>query len=284
MELFNDIYSNVDRVENAGKPRAHLGASEIGGTDTRSTWFKYRWCLTREFERRVLRLYRLGNILEDEIISILRKIPNVIVYNEAEGEQFGFSELGGHFSGSLDGVISGLPESPKTPHLLECKSASKKQFDALKKLGDYSKWKSTYAAQIQIYMGAMALKRALVAVYCKDDSRLYFERIKVQPMVFPSMIARAESLITAIEPPTSSFPNECYYEARFMSEDDQAVYWGKALPAKKHCRNCKHSEAFFETNDASWKCNLQNSLMDRARQLEGCDHHEWLEFFQGCSQ
>lgn len=280
MNLFNDIYSCCDCTEDAGKPRAHLGASEIGATDTRSTWFKYRWCLTREFEPRVLRLFRLGNILEDEIISILRKIPNLVVYNEVDGEQFGFSELGGHFSGSLDGVITGLPEAPKTPHLLECKSASKKQFDALKKLGDYSKWKATYGAQVQIYMGAMGLKRALVAVYCKDDSRLYFERIKFKPMVFPSMIARAESIITSIEPPSSSWPNEQYYEARFMSEDDQAVYWGKALPAKKYCRNCKHSRAVLEMDGAKWICTPQNLLMDRDRQLEGCSSHEWLDYFE----
>jgi len=279
--LFNDIYTNVDATEKDSKPRAHLGASVIGGNDDRSIWFKYRWSLPNDFTPRILRLFRLGNILEDEIISILRKIPGVMVYcQDNMKEQFNFSELSGHFSGSIDGVITGVPEAPKTPHLLECKSASKKQFDALVKLGDYSKWKANYGAQIQIYMGAFNLSRALVAVYCKDTSELYFERIKVKKMDFPAMIAKAERIITATEPPESSWPNEQYYESRFMSEEAQLIYWGRNPPLTKHCRNCKYSEPCFEIEGAYWKCTPQNKLLDRDAQLEGCKNHEWLPCFE----
>jgi len=44
------------------------------------------------------------------------------------GKQIRFTACDGHFALSLDGVIEGLPDAPKTPHTFEAKTMNDRNF------------------------------------------------------------------------------------------------------------------------------------------------------------
>lgn len=251
--------------------RAHLGFSEIGEPDERRLWFRFRWSLPQMHEPRIKRLFRLGQVIEEEVAKLLRRAGVSIV-----GEQEQVSLLGGHFGGSMDGVALGVPEAPKTPHVWECKSASAKSFAELTKAGSVKKWKPVYYAQAQNYMGAHDLARCLFTVYNKDNSDLYVERIKVDKAVFSANVAKARRVISDPEPAGTIYPSANYYEAKFGELSDpfnRDVYWGKATPAP-NCRNCRF--AFAGLDDGTWLCTKKDHLLTIGRQRKGCREHNFL--------
>ena len=214
--------------------------------------------------------------MEAEVVALLRNIPGVTVHekNPQTGAQFNFSFLGGHFSGSMDGCIVGVPEAPKTWHVLEVKTVSSKRFAVLQKQG-VEQWSPEYYGQLQCYMGASGMDRALFVAYNKDNSELYIERVRQEPMFFDAMITKAERLITHSEPPASSYPKREWFEAKFMSEEAQAIYWGDKLPAP-NCRNCRFAVARMDLNNGAWWCKSKQSDLSIGSQRVGCNNHNYL--------
>ena len=256
--------------------RGHIGMSEIGKKDDRSLWLKFRWSLPDQPEPRVKRIFRVGHILEAEVIALLKNIPGVTVYDRdpSTGAQFNFSFLGGHFSGSMDGCILGIPEAPRTWHVLEIKTVSAKCFVDLQKKG-VAEWSPKYYTQLQCYIGASGMERALFIAYCKDNSELYIERVKPEPMFFDAMLVKAERIIERDAPPESSYPKREWYEAKSMSDGAQAVYWGDALPSP-NCRNCRFSSPRMDRSNGSWWCGLKQEDLTIGNQRIGCDWHNYI--------
>ncbi|OSM04164.1 hypothetical protein MAIT1_04014 [Magnetofaba australis IT-1] len=287
------IAENADLVENATltaldqatlsaraeeKRRGHLGMSQIGHEDARTLWLRFRWSLPDDFSAKLLRVFRMGHVVESETAALLRRIPGVEMHTDADGSQFSFHELGGHFSGSMDGCIRGVPEAPSTWHVWECKSAKKAGFRELLKAGSIAKWNETYWVQAQCYMGASGMSRALFTVYNKDSSEIFAERLRIDKTIWPAMIARAERIITADEPPESVWPNREFYKVRFMSERQQAIYWGDQLP-EPNCRNCRFASPLLNQEGAVWSCRKHRSSLSLERQQKGCPNHNWLPAF-----
>lgn len=267
----------IDDAMPSEQERGHLGMSQIGKTDIRSLWLKYRWSLPDKPEPRIKRIFRVGHILEGEVVALLRNIPDVTVHetNPQTGAQFNFSFLGGHFSGSMDGCVVGIPEAPKTWHVLEVKTVSAKRFAILQKQGVQT-WSPEYYAQLQCYMGASGMDRSLFVAYNKDNSDLHIERVKIEPMFFDAMIARAERIIADNEAiPASSYPKREWFEAKFMSEEAQGVYWGDTLPAP-NCRNCRFAVARMDRNNGAWWCNMKQEDLSIGSQRIGCEVHNYI--------
>ncbi len=60
------------------------------------------------------------------MIQWLKSVPGIELHTQGQdGKQINFKLFGGHFAGSLDGVIRGIPEAPKTWHVWECKTANR---------------------------------------------------------------------------------------------------------------------------------------------------------------
>ena len=258
--------------------RGHMGLSSICDEDMRMTWLRFRWSLPDDLTPRTRRIFRLGNIIEDEVIALLRAIPGVELLDRdpKTGEQLRFSEYGDHVGGSMDGVIKGIPEAPLTWHVFECKSAKQSQFTALMKAGSIKAWSPTYHGQAQNYMGASSLERALFAVYNKDTSEIYFERIKRIPGFWENTQITAGDLLSLQGPPMSCYTNRDFYKIKkFKSEKYQRVYWGDELPSP-NCRNCKHAEIRMD-GDAAWGCTRwQKDRLTLVEQKSGCDLHLYM--------
>ena len=150
-------------------PRPHLGASQIGDPCSRKLWYGFRWALRRSIPAASLRKINDGHRGEQVLIDLLRQVRGLELYTddpEQPGQQIGFSLIGGHFCGHLDGIIVGLYQSPKTPHVWEakvCNEAKVRKLDKLKaEKGEkqaLEAWDEVYFAQAQIYMGALKLTR-----------------------------------------------------------------------------------------------------------------------------
>ena len=255
--------------------RGHLGMSQIGHEDARTLWLKFRWSLPDAPEARMLRIFRLGNLLEDETAILLRLLPDLELHTGQNGQQFRFRELGGHFAGSMDGCLLGVPEAPKTWHVWEAKSANGKRFKELIKAESIHAWDETYWTQSQCYMGASGMNRCLFTVYNKDTSEIYAERIRLDKTIWPAMIARAERVISAAEPPASIYPNREFFKVRFMSDLQQAIYWSDRLP-EPNCRNCRFTTPILDGEGARWHCGRENILLPLTQQRTGCPLHNWL--------
>ena len=130
----------------------------------------------------------------------LRGIGCQVFEYDSNGDQFEVVACNGHFKGHTDGVALGVPEAPKTWHLLEMKTASAKSFAKTKKDG-CEKDKPQHFAQMQVYMHLMKLTRALYMVVNKDNDELYTERIRYDAKKAQALIDKAQSIINASTPP-----------------------------------------------------------------------------------
>ena len=141
--------------------RAHLGASLIGKECERALWFDFRWTTVHRHPGRLLRLFETGQLEEARLVRNLRSIGATVLEVDPEtGRQIRVQAHGGHFGGSLDGIALGLPEAPKTWHVLEFKTHSAKSFNDLAAKGVRGS-KPQHFAQMQTYMHLTGLTRAM---------------------------------------------------------------------------------------------------------------------------
>jgi CRISPR/Cas system-associated exonuclease Cas4 (RecB family) len=223
------IYSSYET-----KPRKHrtyLGLSRLGEECRRQLWYEFRWAWLPKYEGRILRLFETGEIEEDRIIKNLQAIGCTV-----EGRQHEVQTLDGWVAGHFDGVVLGLPEAPKTWHLFEGKTMSKKHFNATQKHG-VEKSKPTYYAQVQLYMHLGELKRAVFIAQCKDDDRLYLERIKYDSNLAKQLLRKAATIIKSETIPDRLSDDPTFYKCRFCNYNylcHQKVY------PEVNCRTCVH--------------------------------------------
>lgn len=259
--------------------RNYLGMSQIGKQDDRTLWLQFRGCLPTEYSPRVERIFRLGDAIENELIRYLRAIPNVELHTHDEaGNQFRFELFGGHFSGAMDGAITGIPESPRKYHVFEAKSASDKRFNELV-VKQVKQWSPEYYAQLQCYMGVSGMDSALFCAYNKDDSRIYTELVPFNSMEWDFLQVKALRLIESDHPPTSKYRDKTWYEAKWMSPTASAIYWQERLPARVHCMNCRFSKPdIHQPSGRYWICCRQNILAHIPETVKstGCTYHQWI--------
>ena len=253
--------------------RSHLGASIVGDPCQRKLWYAFRWALAESFPGRVLRLFKRGQLEETNFFVQELRAIGVTVWevDPTTGHQFRMNWGNGHMGGSCDGVAVGLVESPRTPHLLEFKTSSKKQFDELLKKGVKEKYPTHYA-QMQCYMRGLDLKRALYLVSCKDDDRIYQERVHYSATEAKEYIVKGEQVINAKTPvdlPRIS-EREDWYQCKFC--DYAAICHGSAIPAVT-CRTCAHSTP---VKGGAWSCAYYCSEMPVEAQRDACSKHVYI--------
>src|SRR5210317_2112129 len=154
------IFERIDEaiVEQNDRNRGHMGFSIIGDDDERKIWMNFYWCLRPDFGGRMLRLFDLGQRIEDQVVDYLTSTKVIGVSPvDKDGKQYRASAFGGHFAGSCDGFVRKIPPNLEEIVLLEIKSANDKRFKELVKLQDYQGWSKTYQWQIHSYMGVFGV-------------------------------------------------------------------------------------------------------------------------------
>jgi len=267
-ETMSDIQALIDKQhESRGElPRAHLGASQLGHPCDRWIWLSFRWAIKPKFPGRILRLFRRGRLEEAVIVSDLRAIGIDV---RSFGESQSRVDLECHVSGSIDAIIeAGLPEAPKKRHIVEFKTHSLKSFGELEKKGVEAA-KPEHFVQMQIYMHGTDIDRALYVAVCKDDDRIYTERIRYDKQIAEKFIARGHRLALEerMPPPISTDPS--WYLCSWCPA--KAFCHQHHLSKEINCRTCSHVSP---KPDSSWRCERHASDgIPVDFQRKGCDSH-----------
>lgn len=266
----NNVLAAIDAAHEATQepPRPHMGASLIGHACERWIWLSFRWAVIEKFPGRILRIFRRGQREEAMVHEDLRMAGcQISTIDPATRRQYTFSD--GHFAGSCDGIITaGLPEARKKPHLLEIKTHSSKSFNDLEKNG-VEKSKHQHWVQMQIYMASFELDDALYYSVCKDDDRIYTERVKFDQAKAMPYFAKAQRLIAADRMPEPLSADPTWFGCKFCAA--HSFCHGERLTKQVNCRTCLHSTA---ERDGRWTCaHWGADIPDVEAQRAGCDEH-----------
>ena len=263
----NTIENLIDKTHEsrAQKPRPHMGASMLGHACERWMWLSFRWAVQPVFPGRVLRLFRRGHQEEKNIIDDLRSI-GVMVQNLETQTNVNF---GSHVSGSIDAVINGgVPEAMQKRHIGEFKTHSLKSFNDVEAKG-VEKSKPEHYAQMQVYMHGTGIDRALYVAVCKDNDRIYTERVRYNKEIAETLVERGKriALSDRMLPPISTDPS--WYQCKFCAA--HSFCHETHLTEHVNCRTCAHSTP---KDDSTWRCERHDSdniLVEY--QHTGCESH-----------
>ena len=262
------IYALHER-NNVEQPREYLGMSQIGELCERQLWLSFRWAVREQFEGRMLRLFETGHREEARVIAELRAIGcNVRHIDPNTRKQIGVISHGGHFRGHVDAIVQGLPEAPKTWHLVDVKTTNSKKFAELTKQG-MEKLYPKYWAQAHAYMGKLELDRAMYIFVCKDTDEIYPVRFEFDKAVFEANEAKAERVIFSDRIPAPISTDSTWHECRYCAAHD--FCHGSKMTQQVNCRTCLHSTA---ERDGRWTCaHWGMDIPDVDAQRNGCDSH-----------
>jgi len=261
-------------------PRPRLGASGVGHPCERKSWYRFHWVTDGEIKPKGIRAIRSGHRGEAEMIEDLRLLEplGVELWTEGEdGQQLGFEDLGGHFGGSLDGVVLGLLQAPKTPHVWENKVVNQKKFDELKKLkhdlgekAALAKWDETYYAQAQLYMHYMQLDRHYLTVCTPGLREVISCRTDYDFTDATRFQLKAARIIFTNRVPAKLSEDPAWFECSWCD------FWGVCHGgefAQVSCRTCTHSTALQEHEGGGWQCGKYNNARTVDEQRAGCQAH-----------
>lgn len=187
------------------KRRAYIQASRIGESCARMVQYEYMqtpYDPDREFDGYTIRIFDRGHKGEVIVADWLRMAGYNLRTARNNGQQFGFSSLGGKFSGHIDGVIIGssAPSSLGFPCLWEHKTVGAKSWNAIVKNG-VQKAKPVYYGQVSIYQAYMELTdhSALFTALNADTQELWCEPVPFDAATAQSLSDRAVQIAKATE-------------------------------------------------------------------------------------
>lgn len=260
-----------------------VGGSSVGNECVRRGWYAFRWTSPVAMDARGLLTVNDGFRGEDYIASLLRGVPGLQLWTEdpeRPGKQISFELVDGHFVGKLDGIVVGLLQAPKTPHVWEAKVVNQKKFEKLKKdvekFGEkhaLEQWDGTYFAQAQMYMHGMGLTRHYLTVASPGVRELVGVRTEYQKERAEMFLGRAESIVFSSGIPSRISKDPAFFGCKFC--DHSAVCHGGAAPLT-NCRTCRWSKPY---PGGVWGCDLQEKELTYEEQAVGCDKYEVREEF-----
>jgi CRISPR/Cas system-associated exonuclease Cas4 (RecB family) len=275
------IFAHYKAKYGAESQRPYLGASAIGKPCLRQHWYSFRWSKPAEFSGRLYRVFQSGHLQEPRVYNDLRAIGcTVYDMDPATGKQWTFVEPsgGGHFQGNADGIVTNLPQAPKSPHILEIKTASDKMYKEMQKFG-VKKAKPEHYAQMKMYMKWSidkfkedGCRKAIYIVVNKDNDDIYTERLEFDKDEAQAIIDKALAIIKATEPPVGISQDPSWYECKFC--DYHSICHGTDVPAPT-CRSCAHVTPEMD-GKARWSCSHHGKDLPVIKQREGCNAHRYI--------
>lgn len=233
MPLAGDAYDTKNE-----EFRTHLGASLIGRECDRELWYSFHWATSKKFDGRMIRLFNRGHLEEPRMIALLQMIGCKTWQLDQNGKQFRISGYRGHFGGSLDAVVRGVPDLPNESCLTEFKTHNEKSFIRLTMEGVIkAKWE--HFVQQQIYMGKHSLNWSLYMATNKNTDELHAELVQFDPIIYAKYNKRAETIIDAVIPPKRINESPAWYKCKFCDHKD--VCHDKTVLPARNCRTCIHS-------------------------------------------
>jgi hypothetical protein len=277
------IQQLIDRAHEAKReePRHYLGVSELGTECERALWYSFRWALLPSHSGRLLRIFRTGHESEETLIKDLRMV-GITIQRQQEEVSFG-----GHLLGHIDGVATNVPGAEKTEHVFDAKSAKLERYNKLEKEG-VAKAEPKYWVQLQVYMLGLDIDRALYVSRCKDDERIYSERIHLDKEAAQAWVERGHRISLMSDAPERIDERPSFYKCKMCDYQD-LCHKAKSTDAV-NCRTCAHSTPIeYQDEDETeakpgerpplvikggWKCERWGQLIPGVEaQRIGCTAH-----------
>lgn len=286
-ELPEAISHTVDAIYRALAPKRANGdsrgvpMSDVANPCERAVWYRLRWSAPPEqIDGLKESIFETGRRWEDRLLDDLERAGVEIErLDPATGKQFTVALAGGWLRGKLDGRAMGIPEAPKTLHVVECKSHKEKSFKDLVKHNPLSggeglkKSKADHYAQCQSYMHAQGLSRCLYLATNKNTDERYAERVEYDVTYALQLEAKVERVRR-----TDRAPAKLHDDPKAKSAF--SCGWCPALGlchegqwARINCRTCLHSEFL---DGAEVRCAKLGTIRSYNEQQQGCPSHRWL--------
>tara|TARA_R110002020_G_scaffold44181_1_gene127712 strand:- start:25921 stop:26970 length:1050 start_codon:yes stop_codon:yes gene_type:complete len=268
----NAVDAAIEAEQSRSPGRFHLGASIIKKECERELWYVFRWALMVLHSARLLRLFNRGQ-LEENRFNYWLKAAGFQVWDvdPDTNDQWRIEDVGGHFGGSLDGVVLGLPEAPDVAHVSEQKTHNDKSFKDVEKKGVLES-KPAHYGQMQVYMHKMGLTHALYQAINKNNDDLYFERVAYDQPEAERLLKKAERIIVSDRPRERISTDASWYQCKFC--DFHAICHGRKAPAA-NCRTCVHSTPLMDGN-ARWFCEKSERDLSPEDQKQACASHNFI--------
>lgn len=253
------------------RPRAHLGASQIGKKCSRALWMQFRHAAPVTFFADTLCRFDDGHRSEDIVAERIRMLPELELHtHDAKGNQFRFSDHGGHFAGSADGFVKGLKHAPEVPHVWEHKCVNEAKFRKLDKLKSekgegnaLAHWDEIYHAQAQVYMHYFHLKHHWLTCATPGSRDLTSVLTEYSQEQAEYLIRKAGDIIASQTPPSRISDKPDYFECKWCDYIEQCHH---KMIVDANCRTCRHSQPV----DGGWWCNKHSKSLDFQAQRDGC--------------
>lgn len=260
-----------------------VGGSSVGHECTRRGWYSFRWASPVVIGGKGLLTINDGHRGEIVMAELLQGVEGVQLWTEDPanpGSQISFELVDGHFVGKLDGIILGLLQAPKTPHVWEAKVVNQKKFEKLKKDVDkfgekqaLEQWDAVYFAQAQMYMHGMKLDRHYLTVASPGVREMFSVRTEYQKERAEMYEARAQSIVFSSGIPSKVANDPAHFACKWC--DHHAVCHGGAEPLR-NCRTCRWARPHAE---GVWGCDLHEKALTYEEQVAACDRYEAREEF-----
>lgn len=181
--------------------RKYLGASIVGHHCERYLGYMFHQVPVdgAGFSGRLYRIFDRGHKGEDRVAEYLRVAGFDLRTAREDGSQFGFSALGGRFSGHIDGVILSGPLEIEYPVLWENKILNAKGFGHLYDHG-LKESKPVYYGQAQIYEAYMEVGNTLFTAENADTCEIYGQVVPFDPPVAQELSDKAVRIVQSSAP------------------------------------------------------------------------------------
>ncbi len=270
----------MEQRGNAETPRSYLGFSGLGHECERKHWYDFRACSTSTFEASTLRKFADGHHGEDMMAERLRLVPGIELWTHDEnGRQFGITDHAGHARGHVDGVILGLLQAPKTPHIWEHKQCDESKLRKLERLiEDHGEkqalrhWDPIYYSQAVLYMHGMELTRHYLTVASPGGRRIVSCRTEEDPDTAERLLDKAGRVIASDRPGIRANNDPGWWMCKWCNHHAICHGTETALP---HCGTCIHASPELD-GDRRWSCDLHKKDLKRGQWLSGCRSHAYI--------
>lgn len=176
-------------------PRGHyLGMSSLGYCQA-ELWRNFHGKGKKDpVDARTQRIFDLGNVIEDEVIKIVRCMPDVTILSE----QAEYQDFDGQLRGHSDLVISTPDYSKIVP---DVKSMNNSRFEQFERMGlRASNW--GYYVQLMVYAGYELDAEAIMCIaYNKDTSAIGVEIIPFDLEEFVTFRTKAKMILESKDMP-----------------------------------------------------------------------------------
>jgi len=257
-----DTLSNrIDRFHERGRSNfsPYVEFDRLSHHCDRWVWLLFRWAVIPSFTGREARISRRDQMEKSLIISDLRAIG---VDVRVGGKTPRLINFGGHVASHYDGVIEfGVPEAPNKRHVAVLRSHSRAEFEFLEAWGV-----SESFVHAQLAMFGLDIDRALYVGVCKDDDRIYTERIRLDKKRAEQLLDRGKRI--ALEDQLPPLPKD--RDGCAKCEFREFCYETKTT-TQVNCRTCEFGLA---KSDGTWRCErYEADDIPIEFQQKGCDSH-----------